>query len=142
MLSVQCTKNHFEVVALVQARDDDNLDKNFRMFETTGHLERLLEGPTLFDERDRIHLKILLQLTLQPLQYLVGTSLFLIPNNTAILARMCKLPNQSGKPRGPLGTCWETVERPEPLLSTCSLSLQLAAHRVQHHFNTFLELMA
>lgn len=39
MLSAQCTKNHFKVVALVQARDDDNLDKNFRMFETTGHLE-------------------------------------------------------------------------------------------------------
>lgn len=33
MLFVQCMKNCFQVVALVQARDDDNLDKSVKMFE-------------------------------------------------------------------------------------------------------------
>lgn len=69
----------FKVVALVQAWDDDNLDTNFRMFEMTGHLETHLEGPTLFDERDRICFKILLQLTSQPLQHLLAPLYFSFP---------------------------------------------------------------
>lgn len=33
-------EERFEVVALVPARDDDNLNTNIRMFEMTGDLER------------------------------------------------------------------------------------------------------
>lgn len=52
MLFVQCMKNHFQVVALVQARDVDNLDKSLKMFKKRGQFERHLEGPAVLDERE------------------------------------------------------------------------------------------